>query len=200
MSKIIKLDGENVTIGTDDGRVKEVKIYDIQFAPAVGDEVEIFESEGKTIVTKVEKKDNNVNNNYYTQPPVKPKNYRIWLIITILANIGFCFLPIISVSVLGFTVTINYVVNAGHIADGVILIAIQVVALIALACKGRIFPFILEILATGVFGVTVYNLIDNMSSSTASLSLTSILGIGFYLLALSLILCLIFAGLNLKKR
>lgn len=200
MAKIIKLDGENVTIGTDDGKVKEVKIYDIQFAPAVGDEVEIFESDGKTIVTKVEKEATNVNNNFYTQPPVKPKNYRLWLIIMILANIGVCFLPIISISVLGFTVSINYVVNAGQIADGVIVIAIQIVALIALAFKGRIFPFILEILATGVFGVTVYNLIDKMSSTVGKISLTSLLGVGFYLLALTLILCVVLAGLNLKKR
>ena len=197
MSKIIKLDGENVTIGTDDGKVKEVKIYDIQFAPAVGDEVEIFESDGKTIVTK---KETTTNNNFYAQVQPKPKNYRMWLIITILVNIAVCFLPIISISVLGFSISINYVVNAGQIADGVILIAVQVIALIALFFKGRIFPFILEILATGVFGVTVYNLIDKMSSSISGYSLTSILGVGFYLLALTLILCLVFASLNLKKR
>lgn len=56
MAKIIKLDGEVVSIGTDDGKIKEVRIYDLNFAPAVGDEVEVFENEGSVIISKKESK------------------------------------------------------------------------------------------------------------------------------------------------
>lgn len=54
MSKIIKIDEEIVSIGTDDGKIKEVRKSDINFQPSVGDEVELFENEGNVIVTKKE--------------------------------------------------------------------------------------------------------------------------------------------------
>jgi len=56
MAKIIKLNGEKILIGTDDGKIKEVRAIDVAFAPAIGDEVEIFEDEGNTIITKKEQK------------------------------------------------------------------------------------------------------------------------------------------------
>ena len=55
VSKIIKIDGENVSIGTDDGKIREVKISDLNFEPTIGDEVDIFENNKSVIVSKKEK-------------------------------------------------------------------------------------------------------------------------------------------------
>lgn len=56
MSKIIKIDGEVISIVTDNGGIREVRTTDINFTPNVGDEVEIFETETNVIVTKKESK------------------------------------------------------------------------------------------------------------------------------------------------
>lgn len=61
MAKIIKINGDIVSIGTNDGGIKEVRSTDINFTPSVGDEVEIFETEGNLIVTKKEEKKENTN-------------------------------------------------------------------------------------------------------------------------------------------
>ena len=62
MANIIKINGDIVSIGTDTGGIKEVRITDINFTPDVGDEVEIYETENNLIVTKKEeKRDNNSN-------------------------------------------------------------------------------------------------------------------------------------------
>lgn len=63
MSKILKLNGEVVVIGTDDGGIKEVRAVDLNFAPAVGDEVEIYETENNLIVTKKAEKNDSSNAN-----------------------------------------------------------------------------------------------------------------------------------------
>lgn len=55
MAKIISIQNEIVSIGTDEGSIKEVRMMDLNFSPSVGDEVEIFETENKTLVTKKEK-------------------------------------------------------------------------------------------------------------------------------------------------
>lgn len=62
MAKIIGIDSQIVSIGTDDGGIKEVRAGDINFVPHVGDKVEIFETETKMIVSKVEEK-NSLNGN-----------------------------------------------------------------------------------------------------------------------------------------
>lgn len=83
MAKIIKIDGEVVSIGTDDGKIKEVRTVDINFNPAVGDEVEVFENENSIIVSKKkikneEKNSNginiNVNNSQNTGQPLYVAN------------------------------------------------------------------------------------------------------------------------------
>ena len=62
MAKIIKIDGEVISIGTDDGKIKEVRALDVNFAPAVGDEVEVFENDGSVIVSKKKSKiEENIN-------------------------------------------------------------------------------------------------------------------------------------------
>lgn len=63
MAKIIKVNGDIISIGTNEGGIKEVRATDINFTPNVGDEVEIFETENDLIVTKKEeKRDNNGSN------------------------------------------------------------------------------------------------------------------------------------------
>ena len=62
MAKIIKINGDIVSIGTKEGGIKEVRTSDLSFVPTVGEEVEIYETENDLIVTKKEdKKDNNLN-------------------------------------------------------------------------------------------------------------------------------------------
>lgn len=56
MAKIIDINDQVISIGTDDGGIKEIRACDINFVPHVGDEVEVFETETKTIVSKVEAK------------------------------------------------------------------------------------------------------------------------------------------------
>ena len=83
MAKIIKIEGEIASVGTDEGGIKEVRLSDISFNPSVGDEVEVYESEGNLIVTKKETKKSesnnsginiNVSNNQTTAQPVYVAN------------------------------------------------------------------------------------------------------------------------------
>lgn len=62
MAKIIKINDDIVSIGTDEGGIKEVRKTDINFIPNIGDEVEVYETENNTIVTKKEKKIENNSN------------------------------------------------------------------------------------------------------------------------------------------
>lgn len=55
MAKIIEIRGDVVSIGMDNGTIKEVRMEDISYQPSVGDEVSIYESETRTIVSKIEK-------------------------------------------------------------------------------------------------------------------------------------------------
>ena len=52
MAKILKINGEVVSVGTEDGKIKEVRLEDVNYDPAVGDEVDIFENEETVIVSK----------------------------------------------------------------------------------------------------------------------------------------------------
>lgn len=62
MAKIIKVNGDIISIGTDEGGIKEIRTTDINFTPKVGDQVEIYETENDLIVTKKEeKKESNPN-------------------------------------------------------------------------------------------------------------------------------------------
>ena len=76
MAKVIKINENIVMIGTDAGSIKEVRLEDLNFAPTVGDEVEVFETETSVVVTKKEQpvKESpnsginiNVSNNQNTQ-------------------------------------------------------------------------------------------------------------------------------------
>lgn len=54
MAKILSVENEIITIGTDNGALKEVRACDLNFVPHINDEVEIYETESKTIVSKVQ--------------------------------------------------------------------------------------------------------------------------------------------------
>ena len=54
MAKIISINNQIISIGTDDGGIEEVRADDINFVPHIGDEVEIFKTETKIIVSKKE--------------------------------------------------------------------------------------------------------------------------------------------------
>ena len=56
MAKIISINNQIISIGTDNGGIEEVRADDLNFVPHVGDEVEIFKTESKVIVSKVEPK------------------------------------------------------------------------------------------------------------------------------------------------
>ena len=83
MSKIIKIEGDKISIGTDDGKIKEVRSSDVNFSPAIGDEVEVFENDGLVIVfkkkNKIEEKEHsginiNVNNSQNGVQPIYSSN------------------------------------------------------------------------------------------------------------------------------
>ena len=70
MAKIIQIENEVVTIGTDNGGIQEVRISDCNFEPTIGDEVEVFSTEMKTIVIKKEKQTQLSNNNTVPASPL----------------------------------------------------------------------------------------------------------------------------------
>lgn len=83
MAKVIKINENIVMIGTDAGSIKEVRLEDLNFAPTVGDEVEVFETETSVVVTKKEQQvkespnsgiNINVSNNQNTGQPVYVAN------------------------------------------------------------------------------------------------------------------------------
>lgn len=202
MTKIIKLDGEDVLLGTDDGKIRKVRIYDVHFAPAEGDEVEIYESDGSIIVTKKEiSKEDNYNNqvNNYIFQNQRTDIVRVFLYIAMIVSIIACFLPLFSISVLGYSYSINYVYNEGKIADGIFIIGIQLLAIILLSCKKRTAVCILELLTISIIVYTVYDASINISSN-GYVSLYSLFGVGFYILAISLITSVILASIHAIKK
>ena len=54
MAKILKIDEDIITIGTDDGKMREVRREDLNFEPKVNDNIEIYEGETSIIVAKKE--------------------------------------------------------------------------------------------------------------------------------------------------
>lgn len=54
--RVIKCDAKTVTLGMDDGTVREIPTADFGFKVKLNDEVDIFANNGKTIYAKVEQK------------------------------------------------------------------------------------------------------------------------------------------------
>lgn len=61
MAKIIKIEDDRILIGLDDGGLKEVTKDAFGYTPAVGDNIEIFENENRTIIFKKEINDKPTN-------------------------------------------------------------------------------------------------------------------------------------------
>lgn len=55
MAKIVTIAQDFISIGMDNGTLKEVPAASLNFVPHIGDEVELFEAGEKIIVSKVEK-------------------------------------------------------------------------------------------------------------------------------------------------
>lgn len=73
MANIIKIAGEIISIGTDDGKIREVRTSDLNFNPSVGDEVEVFENDDSIIISKKkstseEKVNSGININVNSSP------------------------------------------------------------------------------------------------------------------------------------
>ena len=84
MSKIIKIDGEKVFIGTDNGQIIEARKEDCGgFMPTVGDEVITYTSGDKVIVTRT-------NNQMYTEceEPHVVNKITYGILAILLGNIG----------------------------------------------------------------------------------------------------------------
>lgn len=62
MARIIKIDNDIISIGMNDGGIKEVRMADMNFIPNIGDEVEVYETENNLIVAKKEEKRENASN------------------------------------------------------------------------------------------------------------------------------------------
>ncbi len=202
MTKIIRIDGADVLLGTDNGEIRKVKIYDVDFSPKVGDEVEVYENDGTIIVKKKQiPKENNYNEqvNNYTVQNQKTGGVSVLLYISMIASIVACFLPLISISLFGMSYSINYVYNEGKVADGIFIIGIQILSIILLSRQKRTVVCILELIATGLFGFTVYNMFSKVSSSV-NISIYSFLGVGFYILAISLVVSVILAFIHASKK
>lgn len=54
MDKIVKIEGDKVFIGRDDGGLIEADVKDCNFTPSVNDYVEIFRSENSIVISKAQ--------------------------------------------------------------------------------------------------------------------------------------------------
>lgn len=52
MAKILDIDNDIVSIGLENGTITEVRMCDLNFAPQINDEVEVYSNDAKTYVTK----------------------------------------------------------------------------------------------------------------------------------------------------
>ncbi len=55
MAKIVAITQDMISIGMDDGTLREVAMASLNFVPHIGDEVELFEAGERIIVSKMEK-------------------------------------------------------------------------------------------------------------------------------------------------
>ncbi len=71
MAKILAVTPDYVSIGMDNGELRDAPIQVFNFVPQVGDEVEVFESGQKIIISKIEK----ANQQLYPQQPFYQNPY-----------------------------------------------------------------------------------------------------------------------------
>ena len=150
---------------------------------------------------------NNGNNNYqpqiiYVKDNNSSSSAKIFLYITIALSIIACFLPIVSVSILGYSISYNYVYNQGRTADGIIIVVFQLLSIILLACNTKIPVIIMQLLSCSIFGYFIFRLFTSFEETFVSSSsyfnannIYNFLGVGFYLLLISLFLSFILSCL-----
>ena len=54
MTKILRVEGNVVSLGMDDGSIRNVSLGDLNFFPHIGDEVDIYTSDDKVIISRKE--------------------------------------------------------------------------------------------------------------------------------------------------
>lgn len=75
MAKIIEVRNDIISIGTDYNTIEEVRASDLNFVPHLGDEVEIFRTDTRTIVSRIERRNDfpaggiNINMNQVQNNP-----------------------------------------------------------------------------------------------------------------------------------
>lgn len=92
MCKIIKIDCENVIVGSDDGSLESVKLESVNYNnPRVGDKVQIFRGEEKIIIAKADcdENDSNAYDEVLTvEEKVINKHVFVWVATFIFGSIG----------------------------------------------------------------------------------------------------------------
>ena len=114
--------------------------------------------------------------------------YLLLLVSIVIVGVS-CFLPLVSI--LGYSM--NFVYYNGKVLDGTIIVALEVVALICLLFKKRIPVFVFQVISVIL---AIYDFINIFKISLVS----SILGIGFYLLVISLIAAFVLSLIRIIKK
>ena len=96
MAKIIEIRQDIVCIGTENNGIEEIRTSDLNFVPHLGDEVEIFKTETRVIVSKVEKKSDfpaggiNINMNQAQSQQVVTPVYASGKVVSKILYLLFC--------------------------------------------------------------------------------------------------------------
>ena len=98
MAKIIEIRQDIVSIGTDYNTIEEVRASELSFVPHLGDEVEIFKTDTRMIVSKVAKKSDfpaggiNINMNQAQSQQVAAPIYASGKVVNKVAYVVFAIL------------------------------------------------------------------------------------------------------------
>lgn len=98
MARIIEIRQDIVSIGTDYNTIEEVRASELSFVPHLGDEVEIFKTDTRMIVSKVEKKSDfpaggiNINMNQAQSQQVAAPIYASGKVVNKVAYVVFAIL------------------------------------------------------------------------------------------------------------
>jgi hypothetical protein len=98
MAKIIEIRQDIVSIGTDYNTIEEIRASELSFVPHLGDEVEIFKTDTRMIVSKVEKKSDfpaggiNINMNQAQSQQVAAPIYASGKVVNKVAYVVFAIL------------------------------------------------------------------------------------------------------------
>ncbi len=106
-----------------------------------------------------------------------------------------CFLPFATISVLGFSQSINFVSNGDQTADGILVIAAIVVAAVFVFKKKHIIALVLQGIGAAIFLHDFFNVKEVMSNSYG----TGKIGIGAWIILIGLIGACVLAFLLWRK-